>query len=150
MNARSVYVLKPGDPTPNHSDEATENEEVGAAVHGARVLPASHRQPSQLLDTTGATNTLKDRKPYLLSVFVYKAQHLQATYWFRGSLDPFVSVRFNSNTLQTKQMQGQSAPIWNRKLEFPFHMPLASDSIELQVPLRALRGRSSALTLCGG
>ena len=107
----SIYVLKEGDPTPSH--EGFEPEEDTEEVL---------EEPE-----------LKHWHPYFLNVLIYKAQNLVPTHSYRGSINPFVSVRFNGNTIQTKRMSNVSNPVWNRKFEMPFHMPLDSDAIEVQV-----------------
>jgi len=110
----SVYVLKRGDPTPERHPEGGLIQEAEDTKTGPDLLPPEI-----------------DRKVYILNCLVYRAEHVQATHG--KSLNPFVSVRFNGNTCQTNRMATLSAPIWNRKMEIPFQLPLTSDSIEIQL-----------------
>lgn len=81
-----------------------------------------------------ADPVMAQRRPYVLNVVVYKAQHLVPTHnMLRSSLNPFVSVRFNGNTKQSSVMPHNPNPIWNRRFEMPFLLPLDSDSIEVQI-----------------
>eukprot|EP01006_Ploeotia_vitrea_P045078 TRINITY_DN66894_c5_g6_i1.p1 TRINITY_DN66894_c5_g6~~TRINITY_DN66894_c5_g6_i1.p1 ORF type:complete len:1357 (-),score=756.79 TRINITY_DN66894_c5_g6_i1:54-4124(-) len=103
----SIYVLKDGDPTPNHDINDVEDGEILA-------------EPNIVME-----------RPNLLNVLVYKGASLQPTY--NSSLNPFVSVRFNGNTIQSQHIPNVANPTWNRRFQMPFHMPLSSDSIEVQV-----------------
>eukprot|EP00469_Lotharella_globosa_P005541 CAMPEP_0167793706 /NCGR_PEP_ID=MMETSP0111_2-20121227/13347_1 /TAXON_ID=91324 /ORGANISM="Lotharella globosa, Strain CCCM811" /LENGTH=1364 /DNA_ID=CAMNT_0007686929 /DNA_START=58 /DNA_END=4149 /DNA_ORIENTATION=+ len=107
----SVYVLKKGDPTPSH--EQTEYEHINDKEP---VL----RAPSDLKQSM-----------FVLNVLLYRAEGLLPTHG--KALNPFVSVRFNGATQQTKRMANIRNPIWNRKIVMPFQLPLHSDSIEIQV-----------------
>jgi hypothetical protein len=45
----------------------------------------------------------------------------------------FVTVRFNGNTAHTHPVSKNNTPVWNKRLELPFSIPLRSDSIEVQL-----------------
>mmetsp|Transcript_24644 Transcript_24644/g.34257 ORF Transcript_24644/g.34257 Transcript_24644/m.34257 type:complete len:1388 (+) Transcript_24644:81-4244(+) len=107
----SVYVLKRGDATPVHGD--TEYELM---ADKDPVLRAP-------VDLKGSM--------YVLNVLLYRAEGLLPTH--KKALNPFVSVRFNGATMQTKRMANIRNPIWNRKIVMPFQLPLHSDSIEIQI-----------------
>mmetsp|Transcript_8495 Transcript_8495/g.16195 ORF Transcript_8495/g.16195 Transcript_8495/m.16195 type:complete len:1348 (-) Transcript_8495:95-4138(-) len=109
----SVYTLKAGEPTPEPP--------IGQGVEEDEIL------------TDPTDPELRDRKPYILNVIAYRARDLLSQQKVMGSRNPFVSVRFNSNTIQTNSVTKTENPVWNRKLELPFAMPLRSDSIEVQV-----------------
>lgn len=107
----SVYVLKKGDTTPSHGAGA----EADFLNEKQPILRAPSDEPSL----------------YLLNILLYRGEDLLATHG--KSLNPFVSVRFNGATMQTKRMANIRNPIWNRKIVMPFQLPLHSDSIEIQV-----------------
>eukprot|EP00954_Amorphochlora_amoebiformis_P024661 1367830-Amorphochlora_amoeboformis.AAC.1 len=107
----SVYVLKKGDATPSH-----EETELGNLNEKDPVLRAPDDSKQSM---------------YVLNVLLYRAEGLLATH--KKVLNPFVSVRFNGATQQTKRMANIRNPIWNRKVVMPFQLPLHSDSIEIQI-----------------
>ncbi|GAB5368390.1 hypothetical protein AAMO2058_001315100 [Amorphochlora amoebiformis] len=109
----SIYVLKRGDPTPERKESAF--LEVADLDKKGKLL----------------VDPNIDRKIYYLNVLIYRAEDIKATHG--KSLNPFVNIRFNGQTCQTQRMATLSNPIWNRKIQMPFQLPLTSDAIEIQV-----------------
>lgn len=105
----TVYVLMPGDPTPS-ADGNNPEDDVKILV-----------EPE-----------MPDRRPFILNVLTYRAQHLLATQ-NASSMNPFASVRFNGNTIQSEYQADTRNPMWNTKMEMPFFHPLRSDSVEIQL-----------------
>lgn len=104
----TVYVLGPDDPTPVGSGKDSESDQ-------------------QVLSFP----SIGDRRTFVLNVLVYRGADILATQEKdKSSLKPFISARFNGNTLQTQAMPVENA-VWNGRLEMPFSMPLRSDSIEI-------------------
>jgi C2 domain len=114
----SVYVLKDGDPTPSHDEK-----DLTFADGEAKLVDA----------VVGIPKELYSRYAYLLNVLIYKAVDLVPTETYNGTCNPFVSISFNGASIQTKRMSNITNPIWNRKFEFPFYLPLTSDAIEITV-----------------
>eukprot|EP00466_Bigelowiella_natans_P007748 jgi/Bigna1/131767/aug1.15_g6475 len=110
----SVHVLKRGDPAP--------------ARNKLELLQSEAVENSEKL---GFSDPKVEQKVFLLNCLIYRGEDIKATH--SKSLNPFVSIRFNGNTCQTARMASLSAPLWNRKIEMPYHLPLTSDAIEIQV-----------------
>lgn len=55
-----------------------------------------------------------------------------------------MTVRFNGNVTHTHPAPKNNSPVWNKRLELPFSIPLRSDAIEVQLWNR-LRGRPDKL-----
>lgn len=73
------------------------------------------------------------RQAYFLNVLIYRAEELDSSLSISRACNPFVSVRFNGNVLQTQVKFNQKNPSFNRLMQFPFYLPLMSDSIEIQL-----------------
>lgn len=114
----SVAVLRPGDPPPTIPSSSAAVGDAGGAV--LRIPPARHR-------------------PFHLNVLVYRGEGLHL------GQRPFVSVRFNGNTVRTATRAHQANPIFNRRFEMPFYLPVASDAIEVMLWDEGRRGRPDRL-----
>jgi hypothetical protein len=87
---------------------------------------------------------MDDRKPYVLNCVVYKAANLLSTHEDSANIQAFAAVRFNGNVALTNNVASSSEPVWNRRMEMPFHLPLTSDNVEVQV-WNYKRGRPDVL-----
>jgi hypothetical protein len=122
----TVYVLGPNDPTPPHEPASEQKQE-------------EDNDEGKVLETPGDM----DVKMFVLNVLVYKAKDVLETQYGekqRGAdgqarlqgIQPFVSARFNGNTIRTAGAVADSAGYqWKVRLELPFTLPLRSDVIEV-------------------
>lgn len=129
----TMHVLGPKDATP---------------LNDYSILSAS-ADPAEKLLARAKDDAMRLTEPemktsfHILSVLLYRAEGLRGV--SSGSrINPFFSVRFNGNTVQTRTFASNQSPFLNVRAEIPFVYPLFSNSIEVQVWDR-LRGYPATL-----
>eukprot|EP00808_Paulinella_micropora_P015579 g21631.t1 len=111
----SVFVIKAGEDTPGNVQELSQLNPEDSEDKNAKTLEPPHVA----------------RHPYVLNVSIYRGEQILASQ--KTTASPFVAVRFNQNVIQTEHKNQAVAGIWNRRFELPFHEPLSSDPIEIQL-----------------
>eukprot|EP00397_Hematodinium_sp_SG-2012_P002375 GEMP01002381.1.p1 GENE.GEMP01002381.1~~GEMP01002381.1.p1 ORF type:complete len:1402 (+),score=251.75 GEMP01002381.1:70-4275(+) len=114
----------------------------GALRVSCGVFLDHHEMPGTVMDVAWLDNTWSSRLAMcpsfdnyrwaMLNFCVLKADHLSSSMQ-SDSIRPFIRVKFNTMTLQTKVKGKSATPSWNEELKFPLSHPCRCEQILVEL-----------------
>mmetsp|Transcript_4252 Transcript_4252/g.6336 ORF Transcript_4252/g.6336 Transcript_4252/m.6336 type:complete len:1428 (-) Transcript_4252:52-4335(-) len=114
----TCHVLKAFDPSPLQGQDFVDQKLL-------KTNPSEEEKGEVLVDPVLSVTVHK------LNVMIYRGEGLRVGPSVR--LNPFVSIRFNGSTVQSKSFGNNENPFLNTRLEIPYTLPLFSNAIEIQL-----------------